>query len=70
MQNIQCKIGTGPSKTMKVWESGDLSVGQKITAMPLDVYKELHWSYRRLKYCNSWENYFIDSIGIVYFLSR
>ncbi len=64
------KIGTHGSSILVLWNSKPVSIGNRILAMPSELYDSLHYSQRRLKSCRYWETYLVTATHPILFVSR
>lgn len=67
---IQAKIGTHGSSILVLWNDKPIKKGDKILAMPSELYDNLHSSYRRLKSCQYWQEYLVTDTEPILFVDR
>ena len=67
---IETKIGTHGSSVLVLWNDKPINIGDRILAMPSNIYDSLHYSYRRLKSCQYWEEYLVTDTEPILFVSR
>jgi len=65
----RAKIGTHSSCTLVLWNDKPIEVGSRIWAIDSYLYDSLHSSRKNVKSNGSWEEYLVDDIGAVLFLS-
>ena len=54
------EIGTHPSCQIVLWNNKPIKQGDRIYAMKADLYDSLHSSWRKLKRCGYWKEYYVD----------
>jgi len=64
------KIGTHSQTILVLWSDKVHKVGDIILAMPYQDFDSRHWSERRRKTCNGWQQYKVDGISPILFVSR
>jgi hypothetical protein len=67
---IQAKIGTHSSLILVLWNDKPIKKGDKMLAMPSELYDSLHHSYRKLKSCQYWQEYLVTDTEPILFLNR
>lgn len=67
---IKAKIGTHSSSILVLWNDKPIVKGERILAMPADTYDSLHYSYRRLKKCQYWQEYLVTDTEPILFVDR
>lgn len=64
------KIGTHSSTLLVLWNNKPYKIGDRILAMPYKTYDSLHSTVKRLKKCQYWEEFRVDKIEPILFVSR
>ena len=67
---INAKIGTHSSSLLVLWNNKPINIGDRILAMPSNIYDSLHYSYRKLKSCQYWEEYLVTDTEPILFLNK
>ena len=64
------KIGTHSSTSIVLWDFKDINKGDRIFAMEADRYNSLHSSRKNIKSNGCWDEYIVDDIHPILFLSK